>query len=208
MTATTDVWTDPELRELVRTDPSLVVIADALTQVARGTELPKQSLLRRFRYVAAALVVLAAGAVPAVALSRGLQSFLGLISNPPVARNWVQATLISPIPRSEPGGSTVVVRWKLWSRDQHGKVVPFGAAELFARIVNPTRTQVTTTPARCHNGRKAIYCHDGRFYARIRVPSGGIGRIQVGILGSSLDAPGEPGSSNPAPGLFPISNYP
>ena len=203
MNTATDVWTDPELRDLARTDPGLVAIADALTQAARQAELPKRLAQRRLRYLAAAAAAFVACALPAVALSRGVRSFLGLTS-PPVARNWVQATLIAPIPRSAPRGSTVTVRWKLWSLDQHGKVAPFDAAELFARIVNPARTQATTAPARCENGRRAIYCHSGHFFARIRVPRGGIGRIQVGIIGYS-DASG---SLKPAPNLFPITNYP
>ena len=35
MNIATDVWTDPELKDLVRTDPGLVAIADALTEAAR-----------------------------------------------------------------------------------------------------------------------------------------------------------------------------
>ncbi|HEU5371579.1 MAG TPA: hypothetical protein VFU51_04235 [Gaiellaceae bacterium] len=196
---TIDVWTDPELTDLVRTDPGLVVIADVLAQSA----IRKRSPRRRVAYVVAAATLIAAAVLPAVALSHGLRSLLG-ITNPPVARNWVQATLIDPIPRSAPAGSTVVVRWKLWSYDQHGKVTPFGAAELFARIVNPARTRATRAVARCHDGRRALYCHDGRFQARIRVPSGGIGRIQVGIIGYSDG----PSGRTSAPGLFPITNYP
>lgn len=206
MTATYDVWVDPDLTDLIQADPTLIAIADALAEAAPAAATSGSRVTRRrVTYVAVAAAILLAAAIPAVALSRGIQSFLGLISNPPVARNWVQATLIDPIPHSAPAGSTVTVQWKLWSRDQHGKVVPFGAADLFARIVNPARTAVTRAPARCHDGRKAIYCHDGRFYARIRVPSGGIGRIQVGIMGWS-DGPS--GRSKPAPGLFPITNYP
>lgn len=207
MNLAVDVWTDPELDDLVRTDPGLVAIADVLTEASRRTRLQKRPPARRGRYLAVAAVLLVAAALPTVALSHRLQNFLGL-TPPPADRSKAQATLIDPIPRNAPGGSTVTVRWKLWSRDQHGNVVPFGAAQLFARIVNPARTEVTTSPARCHNGRKAIYCHDGQFYARIRVPNGGIGGIQIGILGFSLDAPGQPGRSKPAPGLFPITNYP
>lgn len=206
MTATYDVWADPELTELVQTDPMLIAIADALTEAAPAAAMLRKRVTRRkMTYLAVAAAIVVAAAIPAVAFSHGIESFLGLISSPAVARNWVQATLIDPIPKSAPAGSTVTVRWKLWSRDQHGKVVPFGAADLFARIVNPARTDVTRAPARCYDGRKAIYCHDGRFYARIRVPSGGIGMIQVGIMGWT-EAPA--GRSKPAPGLFPITNYP
>jgi hypothetical protein len=204
MRSNLDVWTDPDLAEMMKTDPGLVAIADVVVQAAPAGR-PQTRRRLRASHAAVAVALLLIAAVPAVAFSRDLQRRLGFISNPPVARNWVQATLISPIPKSAPAGSTVTVRWKLWSLDQHGKVAPFGAADLFARIVNPARTRVTRADARCHDGRKAIYCHDGHFYARIRVPSGGIGKIQVGIMGWS-DGPG--GRSKPAPGLFPITNYP
>ena len=59
--------------------------------------------------------------------------------------------------------------------------MPFGGPDLFARIVNPSHTHVATAPTRSHNGRKATYCRDGQLYARVRVPRGGVGRIQVGI---------------------------
>lgn len=195
MTATVDVWADPELTELVRTDPTLIAIADALTDPAAAVITPRHRSDRRpVTYVAAAAVVILAAAIPSVALSRGLQSFLGLVSSPPVARNWVQATLTSSVAKSAPAGSSVVIRWKLWSRDQHGKLMPFDAGGLFARIVNPTHTQETTAPA--HGSR-------GEYSARIRVPSGGIGSVQVGIMGWNTTH-----GRTPAPVVFPITNYP
>lgn len=192
MTAPVDVWVDPDLSELLRSDPTLVAVADALTQAAPAAA--KSRMRPTVRYVGVAAALFLAAAIPSVALSRGLQSMLGLISNPPVARNWVQATLTSPVPKNAAAGSTVVIRWKLWSRDQHGKIVPFDAGGLFARLVNPAHTAAKTAPA---HGRQ------GQYSATIRVPSGGIGMVQVGIMGwNTLHG------RTPAPVLFPITNYP
>ena len=195
MTAPIDVWVDPDLSELVRSDPTLVAVADALTQAAPAAAKSRMRPTRpAVRYVVVAAALFLAAAIPSVALSRGLQSMLGLISNPPVARNWVQATLTSPVPKNAAAGSTVVIRWKLWSRDQHGKIVPFDAGGLFARLVNPAHTAAKTAPV--HGGH-------GQYSAMIRVPRGGIGMVQVGIMGWNTFH-----GQRPAPVLFPITNYP
>jgi hypothetical protein len=189
------VCVDPDLADFARADPTLLAIADALTVAAPATiKTPNRARRRSVSYAAAATVVVIAAAVPSIAFSRGLQQFLGLVSSPPAARNWVQATLTSPV-RHAPPGSTIVIRWKLWSRAQNGQLVPFNAIGLFARIVNPAHTQATTAPA---HGR------GGRYSARIRVPPGGIGRLQVGISGWAVGPTGR----KPAPNLFPITNYP
>jgi hypothetical protein len=88
----------------------------------------------------------------------------------------------------------VRLSWRLWSRN-HGQVVPFESREIFARIVNPTHTAVSTAWA---HGRH------GHYSASLRVPSGGIGRVQIGLLATRFSPTGE----HPARILFPITNYP
>ena len=194
MRSTLDVWTDPDFAELVKTDPRLVAIADVVAHAAPAARSQTRAGLRaRYATVAAALLLIAA--VPAVAFSRDLQRLFGFVSSPRVARNWVQATLTRPVPKDARAGTTVRIQWKLWSRDQHGKIVPFDAGGIFARIVNPNHTAAT---------RAAATGQHGRYEARVRVPTGGIGAIQVGIMGWSSGLQGR----RPAPSLFPITNYP
>ena len=67
MTTTQDVWTDPELRELLHEQPELLAIADALAQAdveAATRRLPRR-VLRNSRILA---VAAALAAVVAVAL--------------------------------------------------------------------------------------------------------------------------------------------
>lgn len=194
MRSSVDVWTDPDFAALVKTDPRLVAIADVVAQAAPAAR-PQTRVWLRASYAAVAAALLVIAAVPAVAFSRDLQRLFGLVSSPPVARNWVQATLTRPVPTNAPAGTIVRIQWKLWSRDQHGKIVSFDAGGIFARIVNPNHTAAT---------RAAASGQHGRYQARVRVPTGGIGAIQVGIMGWSNG----PHGRKPAPDLFPITNYP
>jgi hypothetical protein len=145
---------------------------------------------------AACVVVALAATLPAFALSQTVRDLFGFgVSHPPVARNWVKATLTSKVPLRAKPGTLVRVSWKLWGRDQQGHVQPFSGGGIFGRLVNPSDTMANSASAQ---GR------DGRYTALVRVPRGGIGRVEVGIRGFTNG----PQGTQPAPVLFPITNDP
>jgi hypothetical protein len=69
VTTTQDVWTDPELRELVLEQPELVAIADALAQadIEAATRRSRRQVLRTSRMLAAAAALAAVVAVALIA---------------------------------------------------------------------------------------------------------------------------------------------
>lgn len=67
MTAPADVWTDPELRQLIQDEPGLVAVADALAQAGpAAVSTPRR--LRRLRPGRAVMVAVALAAAAALAL--------------------------------------------------------------------------------------------------------------------------------------------
>ena len=190
MTGAVDIWADPDLTELVRMDAPLVAIADALVEGARTG-----AGARRRRRVpialAAALVILVIGLAPAVASSRGLRTLLGFGPVPIPRGPQVHATLTSRVPANERAGMPIRVSWKLWSRGDNGKIAPFDSGAIFARIVNPALTAASTAPA---TGRR------GRYSALLRIPPGGIGHIQIGMVAERFG----PSGTRPIRVFFPI----
>lgn len=78
MTATYDVWADPELTELVQTDPMLIAIADALTEAAPAAAMLRKRVTRRkMTYLAVAAAIVVAAAIPAVALATASRASSG-----------------------------------------------------------------------------------------------------------------------------------
>jgi hypothetical protein len=69
VTTTQDVWTDPELRELMLEQPELVAIADALAQadVEAATRRSRRRVLRNSRILAVAALLAAVVAMALVA---------------------------------------------------------------------------------------------------------------------------------------------
>jgi hypothetical protein len=194
LTGAVDVWTDPELAELVRDDACLVALADALT-AGEARRAGGRRGRRAAIAVAAALVAVVAALAPAVALSKGLRAFIGLGAPVRIHSPRVYATLTSSIPVDARPGIRIRVRWKLWSRGEHGRMVPVTEPGTFARIVNPARTAATSEPA--HRRR-------GEYAALVRVPPGGIGRVQIGVHAWRFG----PSGQRPAIFFFPITNHP
>jgi len=89
-------------------------------------------------------------------------------------------------------GATVRVRWTL--TDAGGE--PFGAGGLFVRLTSAVDGASTTA-----GGRGS----DGRYSALVRVPEGGIGGIQLGLVGTRT-VQGMPSQRGDV--LFPIENNP
>jgi hypothetical protein len=105
----------------------------------------------------------------------------------PVAGNGVRATLTGPITTNARPGSRINITWTF---DHH-----FGGQGVFVRLLSAS-------------GRRpeAAFAHgaDSHYAATVRVPQGGIARIEIGIEGTTSGA----GGSRPAPVLFPITNTP
>ena len=195
MTEAVDVWTDPDLVELVRQDASLIALADALVTGAHASA-ARDPRRRRAALVAAVLVVLVGALAPALAFSQTLRTVVGLAGPAPVPRGpEVHATLTSRLPKVAPKGKQIRIAWTLWSRNRDGRIIPFVAVGVFARMLNPAETAASTVPA---HGTK------GRYSAVVTVPPGGIGRIQVGMLVTRFSRKG----THPARAFFPITNYP
>ncbi len=143
----------------------------------------------------AALIFLAAVAGPTLALSRTVREAVGLSANPPVARNWVQATLTRPLPLKAKAGTHITISWTLSGPDQAGHSQPFNAMGIFARLIGNRGAPTESAPA---HGSK------GHYSATLTVPRGGIQKIEIGVLGESIG----PAGRHPAPSLFPITNNP
>ncbi|MDA0184478.1 hypothetical protein OJ997_29510 [Solirubrobacter phytolaccae] len=106
------------------------------------------------------------------------------------AKEDVRAHLESTLPKAAKAGTTITVKWRLYTAD--GK--PFGAGELFVRL----RGQGAVTRAD-GTGR------DGRYSARVKVPRGGIRGIRFGLMGYRTYPDGR---SEVAPVYFPLDNDP
>jgi hypothetical protein len=198
VTGAVDVWNDPDLVELVRKDAPLVAIADALAEGAHARKHTDGRRPRMAIVAAAVVLVVVAGVAPAVALSKSLQTLIGLAWSHPVripAGPQIHATLTSHIPITAPAGTWIRISWTLWSRNGKGQVVPFDSGAVFVQIVNRTHTAASTASA--HSGH-------GRYAAIVPVPRGGIGHIQIGINAERF----APTGTHPARFFFPITNSP
>jgi hypothetical protein len=115
------------------------------------------------RLVLLSLTVLAAlAAVPAAAPKEG-----------------AQAVLTTTVPLGAKAGSTVEIAWTVTVPDEAGRRHPFNAIGMFVRLLSRTGAPSTigfATPT-AHE--------DGRYDARVAVPSGGIGGLRAGLRGST-----------------------
>lgn len=128
-------------------------------------------------------------ALRVVALTVGLLLALVVVPAAP-AKEGVRATVVGPAALDARPGEQITIAWRLSDADGH----QFGADGLFVRLRNPAGDRHTT----------AFTEGSGRFSARIRVPEGGIGRIEFGLRGWTVGG----GRTSRADMLFPIENYP
>jgi hypothetical protein len=87
------------------------------------------------------------------------------------AKQDVEATILSTIPKDAAAGSTVHVGWRLAELNS-GR--PFGAGGIFIRLVGAGGATTTAN---------AKELRPGRFAANVVVPNGGIRRIRIGLHG-------------------------
>jgi hypothetical protein len=88
------------------------------------------------------------------------------------AKDGVEATLLSSIPKRAPAGSTLRIEWRL-TELQSGR--PFDAGGVFVRLVGARGA--TTTSA------DATQPRSGRFVATVAVPAGGVRDVRIGLHG-------------------------
>jgi hypothetical protein len=87
------------------------------------------------------------------------------------AKNNVEATILSAIPKQATPGSTLHVVWRLGELDS-GR--PFGAGGVFFRVIGAHGATSTAD---------AVERRPGRFAANVVVPAGGIHQIRIGLHG-------------------------
>jgi hypothetical protein len=120
----------------------------------------------------------------------------GLISALPAGgKDGVRATLTTRVPLDAPAGKRLRVAWTLFFRDEEGRRQPFGAGGVFVRLTSDAGERATRAFA---DGRA------GRYTALVRVPKGGIRRVQIGLVSWVSDSHGTRRGAT----LFPITNDP
>jgi len=106
------------------------------------------------------------------------------------AKDGAQAHLLSPLPAHAGAGTVVTVRWTVTVLGSHGKRVPFGASGMFATLVG---TGGATTSVTAKQSQPP-------YSVRIRVPTGGIQRLKLGLHSFSST----PTGTHSAPWYLPI----
>src|SRR5262245_43846907 len=89
---------------------------------------------------------------------------------PATAKDGVKATLTTKVPLRAAPGTQITVAWKLASKSGR----PFGAGEVFVRLLSAAHARAEITVLSCSGSCKA----------KVLVPKGGIADIQVGIRDS------------------------
>jgi hypothetical protein len=98
-----------------------------------------------------------------------------------LAKEGVVAKLTTPFPRNATAGARIMLGWTLSSFDQDGRLRPFNADGVFVRLLSATRdTPSVGFASDTTNGHPT-----GEYRAEVTVPAGGVGEIQIGILGST-----------------------
>ena len=100
-----------------------------------------------------------------------------LAALPASAKDGVRAKLEGSVRLGTAAGTTIPVTWRLV--DARGN--PFGASGIYLRV------------SRCGGGLRRVKARNlggGRFSARVRVPTGGIRRLRVGLEGWRIPAGG------------------
>ena len=122
----------------------------------------------------------------------------GAAAVPAAGKDGVRATLATRVPLAADQGARLRVAWTLTYADEGGAGKPFGANGVFVRLVSASGAPAQTgfAPTGSHAG--------GRYAATVLVPRGGIGDVEIGLVGMSS---GE-GGTRRADMLFPITNDP
>ncbi len=115
-------------------------------------------------------------AVPVLAV------LLALWSPAAGAKEGVVARVLTPISRDVKPGSRVTVAWTLTYLEA-GKRRPFGAGYVFGRLVGPGGSRSPLA--------YGVHTHrPGGYRARVKVPRGGVRRLEIGMMGTVCDGDG------------------
>jgi hypothetical protein len=100
----------------------------------------------------------------------GTAAIATVAASPVAGKDGVKATLTTQVPLRATPGTQITIAWKLASKSGR----PFGAGEVFVRLLSATHARAEITVLSCSGSCKA----------KVRVPKGGIADIQVGIRDS------------------------
>jgi hypothetical protein len=114
---------------------------------------------------------------------------------PAAAKEGAQAHLLKPLPTHANPGTVITVKWTVDTPRANGKRIPFAATGMFVKLVGASGASTTAT---------ARQQHGPPYSAQIRIPTGGIRSIQIGLHGWAFTPTGK----HAAPELFPITNNP
>ena len=94
------------------------------------------------------------------------------------AKDGALASLDTPIPVDAEPGTEIDVAWRAWMPDG-GTDWPFSGSPVFIRLVSAHGGRSTETMGRENP------VGSGHYSATIAIPSGGMGRVEVGLFGES-----------------------
>ena len=94
------------------------------------------------------------------------------------AKGGALASLETPIPPDADPGTKIDVAWRAWMPDA-GTDWPFSGLPVFIRLISADGGRSTETM-----GRESP-AGSGQYEATIAIPSGGVGRVEVGLFGES-----------------------
>jgi hypothetical protein len=129
---------------------------------------------------------------PAVLL--GVAALFLAAAPPAAAKEGVEATLKTSISLDARPGTRLPVAWTL-AATAEGDPRPFDAGGIFVRLVSTSGVRGETVYATGDRGEYA---------ATVVVPNGGIGDVEIGLVGWQSDAEG----TRRADVIFPITNDP
>jgi hypothetical protein len=89
-----------------------------------------------------------------------------------------RARLTTAVPLGAAPGTAIRVRWSVSVPDGKGGRAPFGAMNMFVRLLSRTGASATT-------GFSPQTRQTGRYSAQVKVPEGGIGGIRMGLRGTT-----------------------
>lgn len=96
-----------------------------------------------------------------------------------LGKEGVKARLTTPLPLGASPGQTITVAWTLSDVDEQGVQRPFNAIGVFVRLHSASGGAATMAFA-------TTDAHPlGRYAARVTVPNGGIGGVEIGLRGTT-----------------------